>query len=592
MPKENININIPELFSSYFPDKISRQIALSLSKNLEEGNICIDLENDFLENQNLKVSSIKLSPYLSTYPDKKIKPFVLYEDRLLYMHRFFSYESIILNKLSELSRTGSSKKNEVLTILSKNKILIDSILFKSENSNKWQNIATLSALLNPFSLTTGGPGTGKTTSISKFINVYLSLFPESRIILTAPTGKAAVRMNESLVKLSENITDTILKNKIQKIKSQTLHRLLGLHKYNTVNSFSKDYKIPFDVVIVDESSMIDISLMAKLFNAIDAETKLIMLGDKNQLSPIGAGSIFGDLCSAALLNKFSLQDIKFFNSFSENVILNSEDKFDNSDLSILSGKVVELKQSFRFSDSKGIGKLSSLILEGNQEKLTEYFDKEKKTDSDVYISENIENEFAEKLFSMYEDYALEDDINQAFLKFNRIRILCSVTEGKYSVNYFNRLIETRLKEKKLINTEGYMYDKQAVMITQNDYNLGVFNGDIGLVRIDKESGKYFVFFQLPELRKISSTEIKRFVPAYALSIHKSQGSEFENVIVVLNETEKTNFLSRELIYTAITRAKQKVMIISSREILNKAIANKISRMSGIKYKLDKLNQVL
>jgi exodeoxyribonuclease V alpha subunit len=592
MPKENININIPELFSAYFPDKISRQIALTLSQKLEEGNICIDLENDFLEKQNLTISLIKLSSYVSIYPDNQRKPFVLYEDRLLYLHRFFSYESIIINKLSDLSKTGTSKKTKLRENLNDNKVLIDKILFKNDNSNKWQNIATLSALLNPFSLITGGPGTGKTTSISKFIHVYLSIFPKSRIILTAPTGKAAVRMNESLVKLSENITDIILQNKIQKIKAQTLHKLLGLHKYNADNTFLKDIKLPFDVVIVDESSMIDISLMAKLFNAIDAETKLIMLGDKNQLSPIGAGSIFGDICSIAKLNEFSGHDIEFFNSFSENAILNTDDQSENSENTILSGKVIELKQSYRFSDVKGIGKLSNILLEGNQEKLSEYFDNEKITDPEVYISENIENDFSEKLFSIYEDYAKEDDINQAFLKLNRIRILCSTTEGKYGVNYFNNLIETRLKEKKLIIPEGYMYDKQAIMITENDYNLGIFNGDIGIVRKDNESGNYFVYFQFPELRKILSTEIKRFVPAYALSIHKSQGSEFENVIVILNEVEKRNFLSRELIYTAITRAKQKVVIISNKEILNKASANMITRISGIKYKLNKLKEVI
>lgn len=590
MPKQNNNINIPELFSAYFPDKISQQIALSLSQKLEEGNICIDLENDLLEKQNLKVSSIKLSPYVTIYPENHIKPFVLFEDRLLYMQRFFSYESIILNKLFELSKTGLSRKNEVLTILSENKILIDNILFKSENSNKWQNVATLTALLNQFSFITGGPGTGKTTSIAKFINSYLTLFPESRIVLTAPTGKAAVRMNESIVKFNENTSDVNLQSKLQKIKAQTLHRLLGLHKYNVENTFSKDFKLPYDVVIVDESSMIDVSLMAKLFNAIDVETKLIMLGDKNQLSPIGAGSIFGDLCSVAKLNKFSSQEIEFINSFLENNILNIEDQFENSEISFLSGKVIELKQSYRFSEYEGIGRLSKLILEGNQENLLEYYKQEKISDPDILFSENIETDFAEKLFSIYEEYAKEDDIDMAFTKLNRIRILCSITEGKYSVDYFNRLIETRLKERKLINPEGYMYDKQAIMITENDYDLNIFNGDIGIVRFDKESGNYFVNFQFPELRRILSTEIKRFVTAYALSIHKSQGSEFENIIVVLNEVEKRNFLTQELIYTAITRAKQKVLIISSYEILEKAIAKKITRISGIKYKLNNLKE--
>lgn len=271
---------------------------------------------------------------------------------------------------------------------------------------------------------------------------------------------------------------------------------------------SDDLKIPYDVVIVDESSMIDISLMGKLFHSTGSDTKMIFLGDKNQLSPIGAGSVFGDLCSTARLNQFPHEDFDLINKLADNEILTIEDRLDVSERSILSGNVIELQNSYRFSDTEGIGKLSRSILNGEIKELNKYYISDNTADTDVFITENIENEFAENLLDLYEEYAQEEDIKTAFSKLNRIKVLCSVTEGKYSVGYFNRLIETRLKEKRLINPDTYFYDKQAIIITENDYQLGLFNGDIGIVRSDKESGGFYAYFQLSELKKYPAMKLK------------------------------------------------------------------------------------
>jgi exodeoxyribonuclease V alpha subunit len=393
-------------------------------------------------------------------------------------------------------------------------------------------------------------------------------------------------MKESLQKYSEGIEDTVLKEKMQKIRSKTLHSLLGISKYNVSNSSSAAKKLPFDVLIVDESSMIDISLMSKLFSSIKTETRLILLGDRFQLSSIGAGSVFGDLCFSVQMNRFSAKDIDFINSLTERDFLTEAELGDPGQHNPLTSKVIELKKSYRFSDDKGIGKISKLILEGTENGLNEFYNIGN-PDHEVMIADDIENDFSERLLMLYDEYAAEDDISEAFVKLNRIRILCSVTSGKYSTDYFNKLIETRLLEKRLLNPGSYFYDKQPIIINENDYNLGLFNGDTGIVRFERETGFYNAFFQLQELKKVPCNQIKKFSTAYAMSIHKSQGSEFENVLVVLNSAGKEKFVSRELLYTAVTRAKNRIMIISEREVLEKAMKNKVSRISGIKYRLNK-----
>ncbi|MEZ4907345.1 MAG: exodeoxyribonuclease V subunit alpha [Saprospiraceae bacterium] len=393
-----------------------------------------------------------------------------------------------------------------------------------------------------------------------------------------------MRMNESLKKYSDSIQDDKLKSLIANIQSTTIHRLLKIHKYNIDSNKKGIFKINYDIIIVDESSMIDITLMSKLFNAIDDNSKLILLGDKNQLSSIGAGSIFGDLCS---ITESNIMESRFENIY--NIIYGFNPEYKNnstSDINIFSGKIIELTESYRFNPQDGIGKLSKLILNGDIDKIRKEYLK-----SDSYFGKNITiiNEYDESkiedLLELYDDYALEEDIYKSFEKLNKIKFLCSVVEGKYSVSYFNKLIESRLLENKSIKRHDLFYDKQPIIITENDYNLGLFNGDIGIIKYDNSKNNYYAYFLNDDIKIIPCIELKKYSTAYALSIHKSQGSEFENVIIVLNEVENENFLTRELLYTAITRAKEKSVVISKNETLLKAISNKITRISGIKNRI-------
>lgn len=190
----------------------------------------MDLDDKADNVQYLTSSQIRKSPFVTDDPEQRIKPFVLYDDSLLYLHRYFRYESIIIGKISELISFGELNRSEFIDKYLSCQELISGILNIRDLSSKWQNVATLSSFINSLTFITGGPGTGKTTSISRFIHIFLMLFPDSKIVLTAPTGKAAARMSESLLVYSERIEDPVVKENYLKIKSKTLHRLLGIQR--------------------------------------------------------------------------------------------------------------------------------------------------------------------------------------------------------------------------------------------------------------------------------------------------------------------------------------------------------------------------
>lgn len=265
----------------------------------------------------------------------------------------------------------------------------------------WQFVACVLAYLHQFFILTGGPGTGKTTTIAKMLQWIISENENVRIGLTAPTGKAAVRMAESLNNASKNMSDA-LQTKMQTLQPQTIHRLLGSKKNSLYFKYNADNFLPYDILIVDECSMVDTAQFAKFLSAIGPNTKVILLGDKNQLASVEAGSIFGDLCKIREHNN-SFSD-KISTLFSDVFKLNISKK--TSDVSILQDHITELEKSHRFNSEMGIGKLSRAVIENNQPLLNEFFDKaelefEVKIDTEYSIS------IFESFISDYSAYILE-----------------------------------------------------------------------------------------------------------------------------------------------------------------------------------------
>jgi len=310
-------------------------------------------------------------------------------------------------------------------------------------------------------------------------------------------------------------------------------------------------------VVIDECSMVDGALMAKLQSAVDDKTMLFLIGDKDQLASVEAGSVFGDICRAGKSAP-------------------------------LNGKIEFLEGSRRFDKDKGIGKLSREIIEGNHNNLDSYTD-----DPQVKIDHSFSKELFEEYALLYKDYIEEPDIREALKKLNRIRFLCVTRENDHSVAQVNKQISYLLSSTVAgfnPKAEGF-YENQPVIVTNNDYNLDIFNGDVGIIRKESRNGKetYYAYFEdsSGEVRKIPAGYLNNFETVFAMTIHKSQGSEFDNVVVILPEKQGEKLLTRELLYTAVTRARSRVLIQSSADNLRSCVDRSVSRASGLEERLNK-----
>ncbi len=584
--KSNSQHSIHEIFADYFDDSALKKAAYLVSKKLEEGHICLDIEN-LNEEEKVDLEKLRNSPLVTSDPENNIQPFVLFNDKF-YLQRYFYYESKILNKIKILS--SNDKKEDRQKALTGIKDFVLNI-FADNNNEKtpWQMIGSLGAVINNFMIITGGPGTGKTTTIAKFLAILYKLNPGLSIAITAPTGKAAARMNESLLNAgekNENIPEEI-KNKLKKISTSTIHRLLGGNFQGTHFRYNENNRLRHDVIIVDESSMIDAAMMSKLFEAVKDDGKLILLGDKNQLASVEAGSIFGDLCNTPeKTNLFCQEDIDFFNKFITGKKISSDHISENNN--VLTGKVIELQHSYRFDENEDIGKFSSLVINGNTnpDLLIKPFKDCKAKNQCVKLSGNYNDREFYDLLKYYEEYAKEEDIEKAFEKLKKIMILCAVREGEYGYKAYNILVEKYLSSKGLIIPGNSFYDKQPVMITSNDYSLGVFNGDNGIIRENKKTGQKRIYFQDENgIKDFPVVNINSFQTAYAMTIHKSQGSEYDNVVIIIPDDENHKILSRQLLYTAVTRARKNVLILGNDNVIIESVKRKINRISGIRERI-------
>lgn len=573
--------NVHLQFADYFKDKEMLPYFYLLSKKLAEGSVCVDLnqidwgklkEEEAVLTQFKLISTEDLKKNKFVSEDEKVKKPLILANNRLYLQRYYQYESLVLQKIKALIENGD--EHETVEKLSAIKSEVQKLFeTNSTGSTDWQAVAAISSVLNRFSIITGGPGTGKTTTLAKVLSLLFKLNPEMKVALTAPTGKAAARMAESLKNAADNFPD--LKTEFEQLIPSTLHRLLGYQKNSIYFKHHSENPLPYDLVIVDESSMIDLALFAKLLDAVGKGTHLILLGDKNQLAAVEAGSLFGDLCMAQPeLNLFSREKAGFINEFL--IDENSKIKAENISKSQhpLFEKVVELQHSFRFSDDGGIGKLSKAIISNQPEEIRSFFEnKDKQVLTDTGYADEIFNDFA----ANYAEYIQENDIKTALEKLNNQRILCAVREGDKGVYALNRKIEKYLHGKGLISPGSEFYENRPLMVTGNNYELGLFNGDIGIVREGR------VWFESADgsLKSVLPAFLENVETVFAMTIHKSQGSEFSRVLTLLPENPDLALLTAELLYTAVTRAKNQIIIQGSEEILLLCAGRRVERSSGI-----------
>lgn len=524
-----------------------------------------------------------------------LSPFVAQNEEFYFQENFIKQEQIvewIKNKVSQKEDTQYS-----YAVTEDFKTLVNQ-LFTEPDEIDWQKIGAINCFLNKFSILSGGPGTGKTTTVANFLALFLNFNPKlNSIALVAQTAKAAARLNESLSDqhqkllekgISEEIVE-ILKN----IKPSTIHRLLKVQPGSLGAKFihNQDNLLPHDIVLIDEASMVDLNLMHKLFMAIKPSTKVVLMGDKNQLSPIEAGSVFSDITQAMHENIFpsSLDILRDFGLPKENI---QDGKFN---------AMIQLTKTYRFNGQSQIFDVSKDVLEQKFEvsKCSVIDDSNKDEEGNVFYvgcGKEYENILKGQVLH-FKKYIEVDDISNALENINSVRILCATKSGPFGVVEMNKKVEQILSKKELIKTGKEFYHNQLIMVTKNDYQLEIHNGDIGIVR--EQEGKLQFFLEDKSNKKGEDKTNKKgyrsfpvaylenWETAYAMTIHKSQGSEFPQVVICLPENTDNKILSKELLYTGITRSSNQVFLVGNEEVLKACAEISTQKASGIQKRLQR-----
>ncbi len=450
----------------------------------------------------------------------------------------------------------------------------------------WQKIAALTALTRNFCVISGGPGTGKTTTVVKIIALILEQAgaEKVRIALVAPTGKAASRLQDSInsakggMKCSDNIKDSIPQ------EASTIHRLLGSIPGSPYFRHNADNPLPVDVVIVDEASMVDLALMSKLVQALPSQARLVLLGDKDQLASVEAGAVLGDICDSGNSHGFSEQFCKTVKAFAEYKL---EVERDEGTGSGIGDCIVQLKESYRFGDNSGIGAVSRAVNAGNVKSSLKLL----KDNANYDIKwkalpgpDALENAVKDAVISGFKDYLTANDPVFVFKLFERFKILCALRDGPYGVYSLNLLVERILIRAGLIDHDRAWYAGRPLLITKNDYNLRLFNGDVGIVLPDPDSNNDLrVYFSKSDgtMRKLHPLRLPEHETVYSMTIHKSQGSEFDKVLLLLPDRDYP-VLTRELIYTGITRGRAHIEIWGKDDVFRAAVSRRTERTSGLR----------
>jgi exodeoxyribonuclease V alpha subunit len=508
----------------------------------------------------------------------------------LYLRRYWQYEQ----RLAEQLRARAASLDDELD----RALLRDGVarLFPgagaSDPGASGQRRAAVMAVLRRFAVISGGPGTGKTSTVVKLLALLLeqaAAAGRTRPVMTlvAPTGKAAARLVESIrgAKATLPLSDAIKRDIVE--EAATIHRRLGPIPGRTTR-FRHDAENPLatDVVLVDEGSMVDLALMVRLVDAVPPRARLILLGDRDQLASVDAGAVLGDICNAEDARGFSTP-------FAERIAeVTGEAPPRGAAAPAAPGVwdcIVHLSRSYRYGEHSGIGHLARAINAGDAGSVRRILLSGDFPDVQLRPppeSDDLGDELRSLVISGYRPYLEAARVEDRFDAFNRFRVLCAHRRGPLGVEQTNGLVERALEgpRARLLERGGPLYAGRPVLVTANDYNVRLFNGDIGLLVEDDEAagGGVRAAFVAPDrtVRRLAPSRLPPHETAFAMTVHKSQGSEFDEVVVLLPKAVSP-ILSRELLYTAVTRARSKVILFGDPEVVSQAVARRVQRASGL-----------
>lgn len=581
-------------------DPRHQMLAALTSYQFGRGHACLDLELLSQKGTDALGWDSSLAPMLGTglaecaasipWIAGEGSPLVL-DGHRLYLRRNWNAEQSIRSAMNaRLQQSCDVPKNlsEMLDALFSKQDLNNGVDGQSVSRIDWQKVACALAARSRLTLITGGPGTGKTTTVVRLLALMLTSAKGEgrtlRLALAAPTGKAAARLGESIAAAIDHLPPQMRPETVA--KAVTLHKLLKIRP-NEVDGVSPE--LAADLVIVDEASMIDLEMMARLLAAVPLTASLILLGDKDQLASVEAGAVMAQLCEGADSGQYTSETVSWIQSVT------------GCDLTSFAGtggglaqQTVMLRSSRRFKDDSGIGLWAKAVNTGDVAEVNRLWlaAPEHSAESDDVV---------DRLFCTIPHDACLGDLAKAGWRdwlgtmkllrstpctneralialkgFSKFQVLCAVRDGPWGVESFNQRIAASLGFK----DDGW-YAGRPIMVTRNDYNLGLMNGDVGLC-LPHASGLRVAFPDgLGGVRWVLPSCLDGVESVYAMTVHKSQGSEFDHVCLVLPE-KPVAVLTRELLYTGITRSKTRLtFLVPEQAVLWRTVESKVLRSGGL-----------
>jgi len=611
-------------------------LLLALSESLRNGHTCLPLDTmakhclGFACDQDSIVSHhgfifpdindlTKLLNEIGIMPESN-EAVVFYQDKL-YIRRYFTFES----ELSTTIRERLRQKNEIS--VTNIQTCLNRLFVSNEQKQDidWQKVAVANALNKNFSVIAGGPGTGKTYTVTKLLAALVILNQakvaedvknkvqgdqgnkeaqealQLKIALVAPTGKAAQRLSESISKAVDQFRGTVEDKVLNAIPltAQTLHRLLGVIPNSPNFRHHQENLLAIDVLLIDEVSMVDLALLNRVFRALPNQCKVVLLGDADQLPSVAAGSVLSDIAPRphpgySKVNCQYLAKVCQLEDLIKQHIVPSR-----SVKTLAADHITYLIKSRRFDNEGGIGQIAKAVINGQSNDSWNLLKSSQQISSKTSVAERqlslLTGDYNTWLPALIDAYYLPlfgcQNIADAFSLLSKFRILCATRKGEAGVESYNEFVKDYFVQKGKIGVSLELYHAKPIMISENDYRLGLYNGDIGLIWKNKAGHLMAVFeggaegsndqLNNPQnLKWIMPSRLPCYESVYAMTIHKTQGSEFNHVALILPKQTDNKLLSRELLYTGITRAKENLSVVSNAGVWRHAVEAQVKRDSG------------
>ncbi len=569
-----------------------QEVLLSIavaSERTREGHVCVRLEE--LEQRvraaaTGELTSGPLRQLLSSCElvgsgavESPPTPLVLSQERL-YLSRFYQHELAVFERLSRLAQPapiapGTGRLRDCLKRW-----------FSFEAAAPQPAVAAASLALRRLLILTGGPGTGKTTTIARLLAFFADLArggKPPRMLLLAPTGKAAARMGEAVATLSGELKQIDAVAAALPSEAFTIHRALGPTATPARFAHGPTRPLLADIVVVDEASMVDIALMRRLLDALSPEARLVLVGDEHQLASVEAGAVLADACAGASHQGWSVEHRDAVRE-SFDLALPGEPV---PQATRVSDCVVHLTRSYRFDPDRGVGRLARAIVEGDADTALAVLRDSDTPEAGIVEEGPDESYFDAAVLKGFRPFCEAQEPKLRMRALTRFRVLCAHRRGPRGVETLNGRIANLLQERRLLvpgagRTHLY-YPGRPLLITKNDAATRLFNGDIGVIETT-QAGLRAAFAAEDGLRYIPPARLPEHESVYAMSIHKSQGSEVDSALVVMPEADSP-LCTRELLYTAVTRVKRRVAVLGDEAAVRAAIERRVSRASGLARRL-------